>query len=115
MFNIIREIWILTQIFHPNYKKILIYIQIIIYGFLSVGKSSITYGFYIQIYYIWILYTDLLHTDLLSTGSNPYVITYGSKSVCNYHGFYIRIYYIWILHTNFTYRSKFIYNWLLIF
>jgi len=43
---------------------------------------------------------DLLHTKLLPTDSNPYIITYGSKSICNY----LRILYTKLLHTDFTYR-----------
>ena len=77
-----------------HYKKLLIYIQIITYGFLSVYKFSITYGFiiykfYIQIHYIWILHTDLLPTD-----PNPYVITYE---------IYIPILHTDLLHINFIY------------
>jgi len=50
----------------------------------------IIYGFYIQI----------LHTDLLLMDSNPYVITYGSKSICNY----LQILYTDLLHKDFTYE-----------
>jgi len=55
---------------------------------------SIIYRFYIQIYYIPILYMNLLPTN-----PNPYVITYRSKSVCNYQ----LILHTDSLHTNFTY------------
>ena len=65
--------------FFIHYKKILIYIQIITYGILSISKFSITYGFYIRIYYIQILYTNLLHPDFTYE-----FITYGFRSICNY-------------------------------
>jgi len=92
----------------------LIYVQIITYEFLSICKFSITYRFYIRIYDIQILHTDSLHTDLLFRDPNPYIITYGSKSVCNYlrilhtdslstnfiYGFITYEFYIQILHTD---------------